>query len=89
MVAYTVTHYVELLQALCPIPSEADAVLSETDWRRWHHLDLEDFTRGELLQQRRQAELRLPFERLTDPPSAAVVWLTDRLEQIAKALRRR
>jgi hypothetical protein len=39
-----------------------------------------------LLQQRRQAELRLTFERLTDPPSATVVWLTDRLKQIAKAL---
>jgi len=78
-----------LLAALCPIPSEADAVDSERAWNRRRHMDLAGMTWGELAQQRAQARLRLALEAVTEPPSDALRWLTERLARIEQKTARR
>jgi len=77
-----------LLASLCAIPTEADAVDSERAWNRRRHLDLVDMARGELIQQRAQAKLRLAIEAATTPPSEALRWLTERLARIEQKLAR-
>lgn len=51
-----------VLGDLCFIPSEADAVLSESAWDRRAQRDLSLMSRACLLQEKTRARLRLAFE---------------------------
>jgi hypothetical protein len=74
------------LNKICWVPALWEALLSDRSFSRFHHTDLAEMSGGELRQQRKQAEDRLAREKISEPPSHALSWLTARVEHIDQHL---
>jgi hypothetical protein len=68
----------DALERICPMPAP---MRTSEDWERFHHMDLNQMTRGQLRLEEDRTRLRLTME---DHPDE---WFLVRVEAIQEALR--